>query len=90
MTEMFVILMCMGDWACSDALKAYRFHNPNVRIYERGARDLAYKYGTKEAVVTLGAYGAAITNRKIRLRLMQGVTLTGNQDEAVIQWRYEF
>lgn len=90
MTELFVLALCFTDYACSEGLKAYRAYNPNVRMYERNARDLAFKYATKEAVVTLGAYGAAITNRKIRLRLMQGVTLTGNQDEAVLQWRYEF
>ena len=90
MTEIFVLALCLTDYACSDALKAYRAYNPNVKKYERGARDLAFKYGTKEAVVTLGAYGAAITNRKIRLRLMQGLTLTGNQDDIVLQWRYEF
>ena len=87
---MFVLFMCIGDWACSDALKAYRGHNPNVKKYERGARDLAFKYGTKEAVVVIGTYGAAITNKKIRLRLMRGLTLTGNQDEISIGYRYEF
>lgn len=90
MTEFFVLFMCIGDYACSDALKAYKSYNPNVKMYERNARDLAFKYGTKEAVVTIGAYGAAITNRKIRLRLMQGVTLTGNKDDVVLQFKYEF
>ena len=90
MTEVFVLLMCIGDWACSEALKSYRAYNPNVKKYERKARDLAYKYGTKEAMVVLGTYGTTITNKKVRLRLMHGVTLTGNQDEIVLGLRYEF
>jgi hypothetical protein len=90
MTEVLVLLLCIGEYACSDALKAYKAYNPEVRVMERKVRNIAYKHASKEAVVVMGTFYAAATERKLRIRLMQGLILSGNRNQIELGYRYEF
>lgn len=89
MLELLVIGMCIGDYECDQMLRAYR-QTASGKIYTRNAKEIAYDVANKEALAVVGSMYAAASNRKVKLRLSKGLTLTGNVDSVNMVYKYEY
>lgn len=89
MLEVIVILLCIGDYECSEATRAYS-KTPNGVIYTQAAKKKAERYMTREQIATLGTFIAAATNQKAKLRLYKGLIFEGNRDDVQLIYKYTF
>lgn len=89
MLELFIISLCIGDYACSDAIKAYS-KTQNGSRYINNAKKMAYEHVNKDAFVTIGTFVAAASNKKVKIKLTKNLIIEGNKDEMGIGFRYDF
>jgi hypothetical protein len=89
MLEVIVVLLCLGDYECGEASRAYS-KTPKGIIYTQEARKKAQRYMTREQMTVLGTFIAGATNQKAKLRLYKGLTFEGNRDNVIMVYKYDF
>lgn len=89
MLEALIISLCLGDYACGDAMKAYS-KTKDGSAYIRNSKKMLYQYIDKESVAALGTFIAAASNRKVKIRVTRSVFLEGNKDQMGVYFRYDF
>ena len=89
MLESLIILLCIGDYSCGEAVRAYS-KTPTGIEYNNNAKKLAQKYVSKEQMITMGMFISAATNGKAKLRLYRGFTFEGNRDQVELIYKYNF
>lgn len=89
MLETFIILLCLGDYGCSEAQRAYLSTSQGKELSRKAKREF-YKHIDKEHAATLGTFYAGLTNRKVKVRIKKGLTLEGDHDTINVVYKYEF
>lgn len=90
MLEALVLFLCVGDFECSQALKAYRSQSSYVKDVEHRVKKWAkQEIGPELGIVITTAYVTAM-NRDVRVRLGGGFVLSAKRDEIGVRYRYDF
>lgn len=89
MLEALVIALCIGDFECGEATRAYSKTTTGLE-YTAQAKKAMGRYLNKEQITTLGTFIAAATNHKAKLRLYRGLTFEGNMDSVQLIYKYSF
>lgn len=89
MLEILIIGMCLGDYECDQLLRAYK-QTPTGKQINSNAKEMVIKATNKETLAVLGTAYAAASNRKLKLRLYKGLTITGNHDKLELVYKFTF
>lgn len=90
MLEVLVAALCIGNFDCGNATKAYYYQNPHLKMKANEIRrDLNYYVGENVAY-TSAALLAISLGHKAQIRLDRNWSLQYNKDASLLKWAYSF
>lgn len=89
MLEVWIVAMCIGDFKCNELAQAYVKTEKGSQYVRTAKKDL-YRYTDKELVATIGTMVAAAANKKIEVRIAKGFTVTGNYEDFMFGYKFNF
>lgn len=90
MLELLVAGLCLGDWACSEAAKAYYASRPALRHFVVDARHTARDLVGETTMTTLLPLAAYAATGRSTVRLSKNCTLSTSRAETMVAltWTY--
>lgn len=88
--EVLVLSLCLGDYKCDQASKAYYYQRPHIRATAKSVkRDINYYVGENVAYTT-GALILLSTGHKAQIKISRNFSLQWAKDVQVLKWVYSF
>jgi hypothetical protein len=87
-TEILVASLCLGDWACSDALKAYYQYRPEIKEFKNQAKNVAERNLGEAITFIVPAAILATTSSTYQIRIYKDLSL--QKKDEVVGFNYEF
>jgi hypothetical protein len=89
--EAFVIAMCLGDWACTEALQGYKGTNPvQFKHYKKQSERLVYSYIDKEVFITMSSIGTALVKKELKVKIAKKYVLSIDDEQTMLYYKIEY
>lgn len=94
MLEILVLGLCIGDYRCDQATKAYLIQNPTPKIWlnrESGVlKRSAEEILGKQALIALTTIAAAATQRSYQIKIYKDFSIGRREDEILLLYALSF
>jgi hypothetical protein len=92
--EIMVAALCIGDYRCDEATKAYLIQNPNPKIWAQANVQTAKKQATKvigeQALIGLTTAAAAIGKKTYQIKISKHFSFGRSPDGVILAYGYNF
>lgn len=90
MLELLVISMCLGDYACGEATKAYYYQTPAIKQTARELKDdYVETVGRPLATVTPALVGLA-AGATFQFKITKEISFGRTEDGVIWKYRFDF
>ena len=91
MLELFVISMCIGEFACTDALKQYKNQEPiKYKYYKSRGEEFVYSYIDKDIMIAATSIGIALAKNELKIKIAKRYVLSIDKNESIVYYKIEF
>jgi hypothetical protein len=90
MLEFLVASLCIGDYGCDKALKAYYYERPHIKAFTRSVKDTAERYAGESITYAVPALAAASLGRPFQIKITKKISCGAAQDDVTCLYRYDF
>lgn len=88
--EALVAGLCIGDYACDKAFKAYYYERPHLRALSKEVKKQAVAQVGEAVVYTVPAFMAAMAGHSYQVKLGKRWSIGQSRDETRLTFRLDF
>lgn len=88
--EALVFSLCIGNFGCGEALRAYYYERPHIKYLEKKVKNKAIRIAGEETVFIVPALATMIVKKRFQMRINKNFSLGGNTEETLLFYRHDF
>lgn len=88
--ELLVATVCIGNYSCDKALKAYYYERPNIRKFQKKSREYIVDEVGEWVLYAVPAAALAINDKAYQIKITRNISCSFDSTNAIVLYRLDF